>query len=280
MIHSSTQLKALVRNKSKGNSAKAQIIIRSYIMERFVERLSLSKYRSNFIIKGGFLISSIVGIDTRSTMDIDGTIKNLELTVEKAKDMVEEIIAINLHDNTNFSINNIEYIMDESEYSGVRISLEAQIDMMKTPLKVDISTGDVITPKEISYALKLMFEERSISVFAYTLETLLSEKLETIISRGIANTRLRDFYDLYILQIEKNNTIDYALFKRAFVATIQKRSSDHLIESGNLILQEIQNSDVMQKLWNSYQEKYDYAKEIPWDSVMHSVCRLFASMHS
>ena len=217
-------------------------------MERFLERISLSKYGSNFVLKGGFLISSIVGIDTRSTMDIDGTIKNLELTVDTAKSMIEEIIAIPLKDNTTFSIKNIEAIMDEAEYGGIRISLEAQIDMMKTPLKVDVSTGDVITPREIFYQYKLMFEERSISVFAYNLETLLSEKLETVISRGTVNTRLRDFYDLYILQIEGADAIDYDVFKRAFAATVQKRRSFHLTENGDLILQEIQDSNVMQGL--------------------------------
>jgi len=146
---------------------------------------------------------------------------------------------------------------------------------MKTPLKVDVSTGDIITPKEISYQHKLLFEERSISVTAYNLETVLSEKMEAIISRGTANTRLRDFYDLYILQTEGIIHIDYGMFGKAFEATTKKRHSAHLLEQGKLILQEIQDSDDMQNLWQSYQKKYDYAKEISWQEVMQSVNNLF-----
>jgi Domain of unknown function (DUF1814). len=279
MIHSSTQLKALVRNKAKGDSTKAQIIIRSYIMERFLERISLSKYGNNFVLKGGFLISSIVGLDTRSTMDIDGTIKNLVLTVATVQEMIEEIIAITLDDNTIFSIKNISEIMDDTEYGDIRISLDAQIDMMKTPLKVDISTGDVITPREVSYQYKLMFEDRSISIFAYNFETLLAEKLETVISRGTANTRLRDFYDLYLLQIKASDSIDYKVFKQALIATCQKRGSSQLLENGELILQEVQSSIIMNDLWHNYQKKYDYAKEISWDLVMKHIYELFISLN-
>jgi Domain of unknown function (DUF1814). len=275
MIRSATQLKALVRNKSKGDSAKAQIIIRTYVMERFLERIALSKYKNNFVLKGGFLISSIVGIDSRATMDIDGTIKKLPLTTETIESMIEEIIMISLEDNTHFSIIGIHKIMDEAEYEGIRISLDAQIDRMKTPLKVDISTGDIITPREISYQHKLLFEERSISVAAYNLETVLSEKMEAIISRGTANTRLRDFYDVYILQIERLLHIDYEVFRKAFVATTKRRHSVHLLEQGKLILQEIQENDDMQNLWRSYQKKYDYAEGISWQEVMQSVNNLF-----
>lgn len=197
MIHTSTQLKALVRNMSKGNSMQAQIIIRNYMMERFLERLSQSKYRDNFILKGGTLVSAMVGLDTRSTLDIDTTIRGFSLTVDEVADIVGEIISIHLEDEVEFQITRISEIMDEAEYPGIRVMMEATLDTMKTPLKLDISTGDVITPKEISYQFKLMFEERTISVLAYNVETVFAEKLETILSRGCANTRMRDFYDLY-----------------------------------------------------------------------------------
>jgi Domain of unknown function (DUF1814). len=275
MLNSSIQLKALVRNKSMGDSVKAQLIIRIYAMERFLERVSLSKYKNNFVLKGGFLISSIVGVDTRSTMDIDGTIENFVLTVSTIKKMIEEIVKIHLNDSTTFMILKIQEIMDEAEYGGFRISLEAKIDIMKIPLKVDISTGDIITPRAISYEHKLLFEERAISIFAYNLETVLSEKLESIISRGTANTRLRDFYDIHMLQIKGITSIDYKIFNQAFIATIKKRHNIHLFESGDLILQEISNSNVMQLLWNKYQKKYDYAKELSWHLVMQSVHNLF-----
>ena len=198
MIHTSTQLKALVRNKSHGDNAKAMTLIRNFVMERFLERMSLSKYSSNLILKGGLLIASMVGLDNRSTMDIDTTIRNYNLSAEDAEKMIEDIIAVPLNDGTRFAVKSVESIMNEAEYPGIRFKLEAALDTMKTPLKIDISTDDVITPREVNYEYKLMFEERSIPLLAYNLETVLAEKMETIISRGTLNTRMRDYYDIMI----------------------------------------------------------------------------------
>ena len=165
MIHTSTQLKALVRNQSHGDNAKAMTLIRNFGMERFLERMSLSKYSDKLILKGGLLIASMVGLDNRATMDIDTTIRNYNLSAEDAEKIIADIIAISL-----------ENIMDEAEYTGIRFKLEAALDNMKTPLKIDIPTDDVITPKEVNYEYKLMFEERSIPLLAYNLETVLAEK--------------------------------------------------------------------------------------------------------
>ena len=239
MIKTSRQLKALVRNLTKGDSLQAQIIMRNYVMERFLERISLSKYRNNFILKGGMLVSAMVGLDTRSTMDIDTTIKNMPLSVENAREMIEEIIAVPIDDGMTFSIKSVGEIMDEAEYTGVRVNLEATLETMRTPLKVDISTGDIITPREVLYTFKLMFEERTISLLAYNLETVLAEKMETVIARGVANTRLRDYYDLYILQNEYTHAISMEQFKAAFLATCKKRNSIQLIAEGNKILKEL-----------------------------------------
>ena len=239
MIKTSRQLKALVRNLTKGDSLQAQIIMRNYVMERFLERISLSKYRNNFILKGGMLVSAMVGLDTRSTMDIDTTIKNMPLSVENAREMIEEIIAVPIDDGMTFSIKSVGEIMDEAEYTGVRVNLEATLETMRTPLKVDISTGDIITPREVLYTFKLKFEERTISILAYNLETVLAEKMETVIARGVANTRLRDYYDLYILQNEYTHAISMEQFKAAFLATCKKRNSIQLIAEGNKILKEL-----------------------------------------
>ena len=239
MIKTSRQLKALVRNLTEGDSLQAQIIMRNYVMERFLERISLSKYRNNFILKGGMLVSAMVGLDTRSTMDIDTTIKNMPLSVENAREMIEEIIAVPIDDGMTFSIKSVGEIMDEAEYTGVRVNLEATLETMRTPLKVDISTGDIITPREVLYTFKLMFEERTISILAYNLETVLAEKMETVIARGVANTRLRDYYDLYILQNEYTHAISMEQFKAAFLATCKKRNSIQLIAEGNKILKEL-----------------------------------------
>ncbi len=278
MIKTSRQLKALVRNLTKGDSLQAQIIMRNYVMERFLERISLSKYRNNFILKGGMLVSAMVGLDTRSTMDIDTTIKNMPLSVENAREMIEEIIVIPIDDGMTFSIKSVGEIMDEAEYSGVRVNLEATLETMRTPLKVDISTGDIITPREVLYTFKLMFEERTISILAYNLETVLAEKMETVIARGVANTRLRDYYDLYILQNEYTYAINIEQFKAAFLATSKKRNSVQLVAEGNKILKEIVDSGVMQGLWKSYQKKFSYAEDISWKMVMDSIEKLFAKI--
>lgn len=187
MIKTSTQLKALVRNMSQGDSTKAQIIIRNYIMERFLERLSLSSFKEYFIIKGGILIASIVELENRSTMDIDSSVKNTDLTLENIEEMIFSIINIKIQDNIEFRILDITPIMNNLDYPGIRVSLEATIDKMRTPLKLDISTGDKITPSEVEYQYPLMFENRSISIMTYSLETILAEKFETIISRGVLN---------------------------------------------------------------------------------------------
>ena len=193
MIKTSRQLKDLIRNVAKGNSGRSQLLIRNYAMERFLDRVALSKYRDNFILKGGMLVSAMVGLDNRATMDIDTTIRNLSLDVEHAEQIVEEIASMELDDNIRFSIKDVSNIMDEAEYGGVRLSLDAFLDTMKIPLKIDISTGDAITPAEITYHYKLMFEQRYISLWAYPLETILAEKIETVLTRTIFNTRLRDF---------------------------------------------------------------------------------------
>lgn len=200
MIHTSRQLKALVRNRSRGDSTKVQLLIRSYIMERFLERISLSPYREKFILKGGMLISSMVGVDYRSTMDMDTTVRNMPLSADHMEKIIKDIIRIPIEDGVTFGIKKITEIMEEEEYGGIRLHLEAVLDTMKIPLKLDVSTGDIITPKEITYQYWLMFEERTIPVLAYNLETVLAEKLETVLRRGTANTRLRDFYDLFLLQ--------------------------------------------------------------------------------
>lgn len=275
MIHTSRQLKALVRNRSNGNSAQAQTIIRNYIMERFLERISLSKYRDHFILKGGMLVSALVGLENRATMDIDTTIKNLPLSVDDVTDIITEIIKVAVEDGIAFSIKRVFEIMDEAEYPGVRAMLEAELDSMRTPLKIDISTGDVITPKEIEFSYQLMFENRSISIYAYNIETVLAEKIETVISRGIANTRLRDFYDLYILQQERKSDIDYEKVKMALAATSQKRQSEDIMQRGNYILEQVYQNEEMQKLWKNYQHKFAYADGISWNAVMHFIKELY-----
>ncbi len=273
MIRTSRQLKALVRNMSKGDSNKALVIIRNYAMERFLERLSLSPYRDNLILKGGILVSAMVGLDNRSTLDIDATIKGLPLSVESAKRIVENIVSIPIDDGMVFSITDADTIMSDADYAGVRIQLNTTLEKMQTPLKIDFSTGDVITPREVAYSFKLMFEDRKLTVLAYNLETILAEKLETLLSRSTANTRMRDFYDLYALEESQSHNIDPTLLRTAFVKTCEQRGTIAIVNDAPMILDEVQNSPVLMSLWKDYQRKFDYATDISWDRVMESVRR-------
>lgn len=275
MIETAVQLKALVKNKSNGNSNKANMLIRNYAMERFLERVSLSKYRDNFVLKGGMLIAHYVGLDNRTTMDIDTTIKNYNLSQKDIIIMIEEIVTIELNDSMVFEIKDIDDIMDEHEYPGIRVKLECKLQNTRIPLKIDISTGDVITPKEINYTYKLMFEDRNIHILAYNIETVLAEKLETIITRDVVNTRIRDFYDVAVLSVQKENEISIDKLRLALVATAKNRKSLEIIKNGSLILERIEKDEGMKELWVNYQNRFDYARDYNWQKVMNSIKVLF-----
>ena len=271
MIRTATQLKALIRNLSKNKAADAQVLMRNYMMERFLERISLSSYKDQFILKGGMLVAAMVGLDARSTMDIDATIKGTNVSVDNIKTIVEDIISIHIDDGVSFRIKQVESIMDESEYPGVRISMETEFDHVLTPLKIDISTGDIITPREIQYSFHLMLEDRSISVWAYNLETLLAEKLETVISRTITNSRMRDFYDIHILLKLHKNYLDKDVLHNALIATSLKRGTQSQLSDATSILKDVNENGGMQQLWASYQRKFSYASDISWVQIMNSV---------
>ena len=219
------QLKAIVRNIAKEKRITAQLVLQNYMLERFLERVSVSDYQENFIIKGGFLIASLVGLNSRTTMDMDATIKRYPVSRESVRNMIEEIIRIDLEDDIMFTFKSIGEIREGDEYTGYRVSLLANYPPMAVPLKLDITTGDKITPREIEYQYKLMMEDRSICVLAYNLSTILAEKLETVISRGDQNTRPRDYYDIYILSKLQAENIDPETLAYALHATVKKRGT-------------------------------------------------------
>ena len=272
MIHSSKQLKDLIRNLSKEVGIEAHVLIRKYMMERFLERVSSSKYNGSFILKGGMLVAAFVGVEARATMDIDTTIKGIPVTIVDMERTITEISNIDLDDNVKFRIKKVSEIMDEAEYSGIRFSMDAVLDGAVIPLKIDISTGDVITPREISYSYQLMFEERTIPIMTYPIETVLAEKLETVISRSVTNTRMRDFYDIHLLL--KSQNIDEDILALALERTSEKRGSLKLLENAESVLEAVKSSEDMKMLWNIYQKKFRYAGEYTWDEVMLSVREL------
>ncbi len=269
MIRTAIQLKAKVRNLSGGDRKKAQTLIRNFIMERFLERITRSQYRNNFILKGGMLVAAIVGLDTRATMDIDTTVKSLNLTKDNAVNIVEDIIAIDLSDDVQFQITKVTDIMEEHDYPGIRFMLEATMDKMRQAIKIDISTGDIITPGAVEYAYNLMFEDRAIFLWTYNMETLLTEKLETIMARGTANTRMRDFYDIHV--ISHQETFDRDILKKAFLATSAKRNTTDQIPDFRTILSTVEADDSMRKQWESFREDSFFVGELSWNEVMASV---------
>lgn len=276
MIKTAKQLKDLIRNLSKKKSADAQILMRNYMMERFLERISLSEYRDKFILKGGVLVAAMVGLDARSTMDLDATVKGVNVNVEDVADLIAGIVSVPIDDGVTFRVYKVSEIMDEAEYPGIRVSMTTVFDGVVTSLKIDISTGDAITPGEVRYSFKLMLEDRSIDIWAYNLETVLAEKLETIITRATINTRMRDFYDIYILEQLHGNTLNAQILHDALLATARKRETESHLAEAKEIFVEVEDSLVMQQLWKVYRKKFSYATDLEWNTVMKAVRILYS----
>ena len=268
------QIKGRIKSVAKQNNADARTLMRIYMMERFLERLAQSEYRDNFIIKGGILVTAMIGVAHRSTMDIDTSMKNQNLSAEDALRVVNQVKDIDLDDGVSFDVKDVSNIMDEMEYPGIRVTMNANVGRLITPLKIDISTGDVITPRAIEFNYDLLLEDRSISLWSYNLETILAEKLQTVLARGILNTRMRDFYDIRMLLDTYEDKVNKVVLKDAFAATCNKRGTDHLQEQAEEIIKIIEADEQLQVLWRAYQKKYSYAAEIDYASVINGVRKL------
>lgn len=269
-VKSSTQLKALIRNLSKESLVGTEVLLRNFMLERLLERITLSKYKPDFILKGGMLIAAIVGIKTRSTMDMDITLKGKKLSKNNIAAILDEILKIDTNDSARFSLIHIEEIRPDGIYPGYRVHIAASFDKTRQSLKIDITTGDSITPEEIEYDFHLMFEDRKVTVFAYTLETILAEKFETILTRGVANTRMRDFYDVYILT--KTQKIDNSIFQTALQNTVERRNShSHIFSEIDKTITTLDNSEDMRILWLRYRRNYNYASNLSWTMMIDAL---------
>ena len=276
MIFTNTmQLKDWIKNKSKQTGAPANILLHNYMMERLLERISLSPYRENLILKGGFLIAAMVGIDKRSTMDLDATIKGVSIDRKGIEDILNGIISINVGDNIAFEIRDIKNIRDISEYDDFRVSLRAIFNTIRVEIKIDITTGDSIIPREIEYFYKLMFEDRTIPVMAYNLYTILAEKIETILSRNVTNTRGRDFYDAYMLLVMNRDTLSRAELLHAIHIKAEERGSLPSLENYAKHLQDIKISPEIAKIWISYTKNYPYAEGIALPDIIALISWVF-----
>lgn len=260
-------LKARIRNIAKQKNIPAQVILQNYMFERLLIRLSMSEYKEKFVLKGGMLVAAIVGLDNRATMDLDTTLKNLPLTPESINTALSEILTVSINDDVVFEMGTISPIREDDIYGGYRVMINAKFDTMVTPLSIDISTGDAITPHAIKYRFTEIFEDdKSYELWAYNIETILAEKVETILRRGVFNTRPRDFYDVYILATTQK--YDKKVFKEALKATAGHRGKTEQISNIAKILKEIQESAELRAMWEKYRKQFAYAKGIHYEEII------------
>ena len=259
---SSESLKGKIRNIAHSKNLRPQEVLQMFFFERFLERLSKSKYKFNFVIKVGLLISSMIGIDNRTTMDMDTTIKGVPLKEEVIRNIVLEIMSVEVDDGIEFEITDISHIREEDEYENFRVHLIANFDGIKNDMKIDITTGDAITPKEIEYLYPCMFQEESLRVLAYPLETILAEKYESVIKRNILTTRMRDFYDLYNLYNLRKEDINFDILKQAIISTATRRESLPIMKQVIEIIEDIKDDDYLKELWKVYLSDNSYVGDL------------------
>ena len=271
MIKNRDSLKAKASNLSKKTNLPNKYLIQNFMFEALLKRISKSKYKNKFVIKGGLLLSSVFGVNLRSTMDLDTTIKGLPLNKSTITKVITEIINIDLKDNITFEIENIKDIREEELYSGFEVNLKADFDGLKTNLMIDITTGDIITYKEVKFKYNTLFDNETINIMTYNYETIIAEKFETIISRNIDNTRMKDYYDLYMFVNLKWNDINKETLRKAIINTSKNRETISYIENANDYINLIEDDSRLKLLWNSYQNNYEYAKGIEFVDTINAI---------
>lgn len=272
MKRNTMSFKAIINNMAKENNVAAQLVLQTYMLERLLERISISKYKDNFILKGGMLISAMLGIDSRTTMDMDTTIKGFPLTKENISNIMLEICNVEIDDNVTFKINKVDLIREDDDYGGYRITFEARYNNeMPVIMKIDITTGDKITYKEIEYSFTLMLEDRKIQIWSYNVETIIAEKFEAIIKRGVLSTRIRDYYDVYMLINTQRKIIDNKTLKDAITLTAQHRETNEIIKDWKKVVDKIANDSKMQQQWKKYQKDNFYAEGIEYNDLVNAI---------
>ena len=275
MKRNTMSFKAIINNMAKENNVAAQSVLQTYMLERLLERISISKYKDNFILKGGMLISAMLGIDSRTTMDMDTTIKGFQLTKDNIINIMDEICNIEIDDNVTLKINKVELIREDDDYGGYRITFEAKYNNeMPVIMKIDITTGDKITYKEIEYSFTLMLEDRKIQIWSYNVETNIAEKFEAIVKRGVLSTRIRDYYDVYMLINTQSKIIDKKTLKDAITLTAQYRGTSEIIKDWKKIVEKIANDSKMRQQWKRYQKDNFYAEEIEYNDLINAISKV------
>ncbi|GHU70806.1 abortive infection protein [Clostridia bacterium] len=270
MSSKAMSLKAKLRNMAKEKNITAQVLLQNYMFERFLERLSKSTYKDSFILKGGMLIAAIVGVDMRSTMDLDTTLRNMSLDEASIRMALFDICETVMDDDVHFIVGSISSIRPDDVYGGYRASLVAVYDTIETPLMIDITTGDAITPNAVRFSFCGMFDHTAcFDLWAYNIETVIAEKVEAALSKSVLNTRARDYYDIYILL--KTQQINRAVLKDAIAATAAHRGSSDIVENSERIIRQIAASAIVRQMWDKYRKDFSYAKDIEYTEVIDAL---------
>ncbi len=264
----SMQVKDKLKNIAVKKNIEFNTLLRLYMYDRFIERLAVSKYRDNFILKGGFYLSTLFGLESRSTNDIDTAIKDTNFTKENVEEMIKSIISIDINDGALINFVKISNIHEEDQYGGFRVVLNVKVDTIRDTFQIDIETGDPITPKPIVYKYLPILGDRYINIWSYNIETVIAEKLETILRRAEANSRTRDYYDLYLIYTKGWNNVNFNDLHKAIDKTFKKRNYTGNIEETIAMLKD---SEIIKNRWNSYKKKYEYAKNIDYDKIMQCI---------
>ncbi len=265
------QIKGTIRSMAEKQNLRAQEVLQMFLFERFLERLAASRFKENFILKGGLLISSMIGITERTTMDMDTTVRGIQMEENEIVSVIREIITIDVADGILFEYNSIEPIRDDDAYNNFRVHLQAKFGKINSPMKIDVTTGDSITPAAIQYNFPMLFAENTIPVLAYTLETVLAEKYETIIRRNIGTTRARDFYDLHTLYCSRKDEIRLEILKAAVIHTATKRNSLQEMQDYAQILKDIREEPALYLLWDNYVADNKYIGKLGFHEVLDTV---------
>ena len=267
----SDKLNDIIKKKSNGNNNLAHHLHQMFFFEHVLTRLEKSNYKDNIILKGGVLLSSIIGENLRTTKDIDATLKSLPLNIDTIRNILEEILSIDIDDNVNFEIVSIKDIRSEDEYGGFKINVKGTFDKIRTNFFIEITTGDIITPREIKYKYNSIFEDKKINIMAYTIETIIAEKFESIISKNITTTRAKDFYDLYMLINKQKKDINNKNLIKAIENTFSKRNTEFNIDSFKEIVEMLEESNALKRVFTDYQSKLEYTKEVNFDDTIKSI---------
>lgn len=265
------QLKGAIRSMAAKKNLRAQEVLQMFLFERIIDRLAASSFRDNFILKGGLLISSMIGIGERTTMDMDTTVRGIQMEEDEIVSAVKEIIAMDVGDGISFEFKKIEPIREDDAYNNFRVHLRAKYGKIDSPMKIDITTGDIITPAAIRYDFPFVFEEKTVSVMAYTLETVLAEKYETIIRRNIGTTRARDYYDLHTLYRSRKDVVQMEVLRAAVIHTAEKRDSVDDIMDWRDILKDIREEPQLYLLWDNYAADNKYIGDLKFNEVLDTV---------